>query len=138
MVALTAARNTPEAKGDIFEIGMAAATIVLQGALVAVNAAGFATKGAVSTTLKQFGMAKETVDNTAGANGAKTIKVKTGIFRWANHGADLVTVASIGADCFIQDDQTVAATNGGATRSRAGKVVWVDALGVYVQMGPQF
>lgn len=139
MVALTAGRNTKEATPDIIEVGVAAAALIHAGGLTCLNAAGFATKGVVSTTLKQMGRAEEAVDNTAGANGAKTLRIRTGLFVWANSAAgDLITVADIGADCFIVDDQTVAKTNGAATRSRAGKVVFVDAGGVTVQMGPQF
>jgi hypothetical protein len=127
------------ALGTIYQLEMAAAMLIYAGALVAVSATGYATKGAVATTLKQFGRAEETVDNSGGAAGAKKINVATGIFVWANSSAgDLITIAEIGTDCFIVDDQTVAKTNGTATRSRAGKVVFVDATGVYVQMGPQF
>lgn len=139
MSALTAPRPTIELLGDVFALPVAAATLIQQGGLTAISATGSATKGAVATTLKAFGRAEETVDNSAGAAGDKTIKVKTGIFRWANSAAgDAITTAEIGTDCFIVDDQTVAKTNGGATRSRAGKVVFVDADGVYVQSGPQF
>ncbi len=139
MVSLVAGRNTTRTLGDIYTLQVAAAALIYAGALVALDAAGNATKGAVATTLKQFGRAERTVDNTAGAAGAKTVEVAIGVFVWANSAAgDLIANTEIGTDCFIVDDQTVAKTNGGATRSRAGKVVFVDASGVYVQMGPQF
>lgn len=139
MTALTADRSTRLVFGDVFELPVAASTVIFAGSLTAINAAGYATKGAVAATLKQFGCAQERVDNSAGADGAKTIKVTTGIFRWANSASgDLITTAEIGSDCFIVDDQTVAKTNGSTTRSKAGKVVMVDTAGVYVQMGPQF
>jgi hypothetical protein len=140
MVALTAARNTFRFEPDTVQrLPMAAAMLIYQGALVALNATGFASKGVTATTLKQFGRAEATVDNSAGAAGAKDIDVRPGIFRWANSAAtDLITTNEIGTDCFIVDDQTVAKTNGTSTRSRAGKVVGVDASGVLVQMGPQY
>ena len=139
MTALTAGRNTSEVLGEIYKLQMAAAAKIFAGALVALNATGFATKGAVATTLTAFGRAESTVDNTAGADGALSVDVRTGIFVWANSTAgDLITIADIGNDCFILDDQTVAKTDGTAARSRAGKIVFVDASGVYVQMGPQF
>jgi hypothetical protein len=140
MPALTAARNTFRFEPDTVQrLPMAAAMLIYQGALVALNATGFASKGVTATTLKQFGRAEATVDNSAGAAGAKDIDVRPGIFRWANSAAgDLITTNEIGTDCFIVDDQTVAKTNGTATRSRAGKVVGVDASGVLVQMGPQY
>jgi hypothetical protein len=40
----------------------------------------------------------------------------------------------IGNDCYIVDDQTVAKTNGTATRSIAGKIRAVDAQGVWVEI----
>ena len=46
--------------------------------------------------------------------------------------ADAITLADIGKDCFIVDDQTVAKTDGAGTRSRAGRVFDVDADGVWV------
>jgi hypothetical protein len=140
MTALTASRNTIRFEPDTPQrLPMAAAMLIYQGALVALNATGYVSKGVVATTLKQFGRAEETVDNSAGAAGAKDITVRPGIFRWANSAAaDLITIAEIEIDCFIVDDQTVAKTNGTSTRSRAGKVVGVDASGVLVQMGPQY
>ena len=61
--------------------------------------------------------------------------MRRGCFRFANSvAADLIALADIGADCFIVDDQTVAKTNGGATRSIAGKIRDVDADGVWVQI----
>lgn len=139
MTALAQDRNTPIVSGDVFELPVAAATLIYGGALVALTAAGYATKGAAATTLTAFGRAEERVDNSAGANAAKTIRVRTGAFRWANSASgDLITIADIGNDAYIVDDQTVAKTDGSSARSRAGKIVFVDASGVYVQMGPQF
>jgi hypothetical protein len=59
-------------------------------------------------------------------------ELTVGVFKFLNHGADLVTAASVGADCFVVDDQTVALTNGAATRYVCGKVQSVDADGVRV------
>jgi hypothetical protein len=140
MTALSASRSTTRIDPDAaMRLPMAASMLIYQGSLVALNATGFASKGVTATTLKQYGRAEETVDNSLGAAGAKEINVRPGIFRWANSAAaDLITNAEIGNDCFIVDDQTVAKTNGTATRSRAGKVVGVDTIGVFVQMGPQY
>lgn len=43
--------------------------------------------------------------------------------------------ANVGTDCYILDDQTVSKTNQAGTLSRAGKVVAVDTLGVWVRIG---
>lgn len=134
MVALAKDRNTPARDGDTFDFGVAAGVKIFAGALVALNATGFATPGAVATTLISIGRAEEQVDNTGGADGAVTVKIRKGVFRFLNSAAgDEIVATDIGADCFIVDDQTVAKTNGTATRSVAGKVVDLDAQGVWVE-----
>jgi hypothetical protein len=132
-MALIADRNTQMKDGDLLPVPMAAVKI-FAGGLVAANATGYATPGAVAATLTYLGRAEETVDNTAGAAGAKTVLVRfRKAFKWLNHGADPVTQASMGKVCYIVDDQTVALTTGGATRSAAGVVVGLDADGVWVR-----
>ncbi|MEW6427322.1 MAG: hypothetical protein AB1568_04725 [Thermodesulfobacteriota bacterium] len=135
MAALTADRDTPRRSGDLLSLKAAAAKKYFAGSLVARDANGRATPGAVATTLRGAGRCKELVDNSAGANDAVDVPVEKGIFRWANSTAgDLITTADIGNDCYIVDDQTVAKTNGTSTRSVAGKVYDVDSLGVWVDM----
>ena len=136
MAALTADRNTPAREGALFTYDVAAATKIYAGSLVCRNAAGNAVPGSVATTLVPLGRAEAFVDNSAGAIGDLKVTVRPGIFRWANSAAgDLITKADIGNDCYIVDDQTVAKTSGGATRSIAGKVMNVDAQGVWVSTG---
>ena len=135
-MALTTDRNTPEIDGVMRQPGVATGVKIFAGSLVCLSATGVATPGAVATTLKSLGRAEETVDNTAGADGAVTVKVKRGVFRFANSAAaDEITAAEIGSDCYVVDDQTVAKTNGANTRSVAGKVFNVDAQGVWVVFG---
>lgn len=114
---------------------VAAATKLFAGGLVCINATGYATKGAVATTLKTVGIAEEQVDNSAGANGDKVVPVRRGLFRFKNSSAgDLIALADVNADCYVVDDETVAKTNGGSTRSVAGKIRDVDANGVWVEI----
>jgi len=136
MVALNTARSTLERAGVYLAPGVAANAVIFQGALVCLNASGFAVPGAVAATLTAVGRAEESVTGTATAGEAKA-EVKAGVYRWANStAADLITIADIGKDCFVLDDQTVARTNpGGNTRSRAGVVVDVETLGVWVRTG---
>lgn len=132
-MALTKDRNTQMKDADLIPVPMAAVKI-FAGSLVAANATGYATPGAVATTLTYLGRAEETVDNTGGAAGAKTVLVRRGkAFKFANSGADPVTQASMGKVCYIVDDETVALTNGTSTRSAAGIVVGVDSDGVWVK-----
>lgn len=131
---LTAERDTQAKDGKILSVPVAASTKILAGALVAINASSLAVPGATSTTLKAAGRANQTVDNTAGAAGALSVEVEKGVFKYKNSTAgDLITLADHNNDCFIVDDEQVAKTNGGSTRSIAGKVYDVDATGVWVK-----
>lgn len=135
MVAMTEARRVKSRMGEIVSRPMAANSRIFQGALVCMLA-GVAVKGAIGLGLIADGIARETVDNTGGAAGALRIEVQPGHYYFANSAAgDLIALADVGTDCFIVDDQTVAKTNGGATRSRAGKIIDVDASGVLVAVG---
>jgi hypothetical protein len=135
MVALTAERSAPRKDGRDYNDPVEAATKIFGGSLVCLNAAGNATKGATALNLKAIGRARATADNTAGAAGALAVETETGVFRFANSAAgDLIARADLLADCYIVDDQTVAKTTGGATRSIAGKIVDVDANGVWVRL----
>lgn len=134
MTALATDRRTPERSGDRREPAVKGATVIYAGAMVAMGADGFAVPMSTATTLKGIGRAQERVDNSAGADGAETVKVDAGIFRFANSAAgDEITAADIGSDCYGVDDQTVAKTNGTNTRSVAGKIFDVDANGVWVE-----
>jgi hypothetical protein len=135
MVALTAERNTRFRLGDLRVEPMAATVKIWSGSLVMRNAAGFLTKGATAVGCVGVGRAERTADNT-GVAGAAVIEYRTGSFLFANSAAgDLITIADIGKACFIVDDQTVARTDGTATRSRAGIVDGIEAGGgVWVRM----
>lgn len=132
MAALTADRNTPMKDGELISVPVATTKKIFAGSLVAADANGYATPGAVAATLTALGRAEETVDNSAGGNGAKSVNVRRGVFRFANKAGDLVTQALLGKPCYIEDDQTVRLTATGA--SIAGTVMGVDADGVWVRI----
>lgn len=135
MAPLTKDRNTQRMTGDVYSYPVAANAVIYAGALVAL-AAGLAGPGATAANLLAVGRAEEQVDNTGGADSAVNVRVRCGVYHFANSaGGDEIVAADVGADCFIVDDQTVAKTNGGATRSRAGRIVQVDGLGVMVALG---
>ena len=133
MTALTKDRNTPWREGDEFNHPAAANAVIHAGALVVLNASGDAAPGSTATGLTPAGRAEEAVDNTGGAAGDKTVQVRKGVFRYANDGS--ISRANIGGTAYIVDDQTLAATDGGGTRSAAGEIVDVDADGVWVKIG---
>jgi len=133
-MALTADRNTPHKDGELIAVPVAAAVKIYAGSLVAISATGYATPGAVATTLRYLGKAEEYVDNSAGAAGAKTVNVRRKkAFKFKNHAADLIVQADLNNTCYIVDDETVAKTNGTATRSAAGKVIGIDTDGVWIE-----
>jgi hypothetical protein len=133
---LSAGRNTQVWAGELREQPAGAGTRIFKGALVMRNAAGFVVRGAAATGATGVGMAEVDVDNTAGANGAKTVRYSAGVVaRFLNSSAgDLIAQADVGLVCWIADDDRVAKTNGGGTRSRAGIVEAVDAQGVWVRL----
>jgi hypothetical protein len=127
-------RNTPLRDTEIVGVPTAAGAKIFGGALVAISAAGFAVPGSVATTLTYFGRAEGKVDNTGGADGAKTALVRRKkAFKWMNSATDPISQADFGKTCYIVDDQTVAKTNGANTRSACGRVLGVDVDGVWVE-----
>lgn len=134
MAALIADRNTPKQAAQQIGVPVATNVKIYAGSLVVANASGFAAPGSSAATLTALGRAAESVDNTGGANGAKTVRVdRKDAFKFANLAADPVVQADFGKTCYIVDDQTVAKTNGGGARSAAGKIVGVESDGVWVE-----
>ncbi|MBM4394368.1 MAG: hypothetical protein FJ087_01605 [Deltaproteobacteria bacterium] len=134
-MALSRERNTAQRSGDLLAFPVAASVKVFAGGLVVLDA-GYAKPGAAGTGLVAVGRAEETVDNSAGLAGAEVVAVRPGTFKWANSAdADLIAQANVGGTCYVVDDQAVAKTDGTGTRSAAGKVVAVDADGVWVKTG---
>lgn len=133
MTALAADRNTACLQGDIRHGGLAASVLVYAGAMVMRNAAGYLTKGATATGSVGVGRAEARATGGAAA-GDVDLDYRPGIFRFANSATtDLIGITEIGKPCYVVDDQTVAKTDGTATRSLAGFVEGVDALGVWVR-----
>ncbi|MFN0185126.1 MAG: hypothetical protein ACKVQR_15035 [Aquabacterium sp.] len=138
MAAATTDRNTRSKLGSRRTLPVAATTLIYAGTIACVftsgGSVGLLTKGATATNLKALGVATGRIDNAAGAASAIRGEVEVGVQGPFGNSAssDLIAAKDIGADCFIVDDQTVALTNGGNTRSIAGKVWDVDAEGVWV------
>lgn len=135
MSALTKDRDTFEREGTLVSYDVAAAVEIFKGALVVLDSSGNAKPGVTGTGLIAAGRAEEHIDNSAGSAADLQVLVREGVFQFANSaGGDEITKAQIGDSCYIVDDQTVAKTSGGSTRSVAGWVRDVDSAGVYVQV----
>lgn len=131
-------RNTPQqGSGPVLEyldVPVEANTLIEAGNLVVLNAAGFAEQASTALNLRAAGRAEQTVNNLGGAQGARAVRVRRGVFKWINSAAtDQITQADLLNDCYIVNSSQVARTNGSNTRSRAGKVVGVEADGVWVE-----
>lgn len=134
MAALTANRNTPAGLGPIRNVPLPAGGKIFQGAMVQINAAGYAVPASATIANVTIGRADDPADNTGGANGDKKIDVRRGIFQFGNSAAgDLIARTEIGKPCYVVDDQTVAKTNNAGARPVAGTVYDVDAKGVWVE-----
>lgn len=134
MAALTADRNTPSRSGDRREPPVKGGAKIFAGGMVALDASGWAVPASAATGLKVIGRADRAVDNSSGGNGDLRVPVAAGIYRYANSAsADAIAITDITATCYAVDDQTVAKTNGSNTRSAAGVIFDVDALGVWVK-----
>lgn len=135
-MALSADRKTPfraRAVGGKKNFPVEESTTIYLGALVTLNAAGYLVPGDTDTTLVAVGTALEHADNSNGADGDITCEVTTDPARFDNSGGgDAIGREDIGSTCYIVDDEAVALTDGGSTRSVAGTVYDVDADGVWV------
>jgi hypothetical protein len=139
MAALTSARSTRKYSWDSIpysvNVKMKGSTTIYQGGLVVLDG-GYAEPGNTAAGLIAFGRAEETKTN-AGADGAESILVSFGVFKWANSaGGDAVADADVGGLCYVVDDQTVMKTAAG--KSAAGRVIGVEADGVWVITFPGF
>ena len=137
-MALTTERDTKAHEVDHIDwLPVAASTKIYAGALVASNAAGYAIPMSTATGLTAAGRAEHTVDNSMGAAGDRKLTIRRGIFRYKNSAAaDAITIADRYKQVYAVDDETVAKTDGGGTRSRGGMVVNVEPAGVWVNVNP--
>tara|TARA_R110002051_G_C8724733_1_gene497184 strand:+ start:543 stop:980 length:438 start_codon:yes stop_codon:yes gene_type:complete len=137
VTAATKNRNTPHRLGLSRGLSVAAAAECFAGTIAVINATGFAEPGTTATGLTAAGVFEHYQDNSDGADGDQVVEVKRGNFALANSaGTDEITAADIGKACYIVDNQTVAKTDGTATRSPAGIVDGVDDYGVWVNIDP--
>lgn len=134
MTALTADRNTPQRNGEDFLFPVSAGKVCRAGGLAVLHG-GTAEPGATAVGLVAVGRFEATVDNTAGAAGAVSVRVRRGCFRFGNStGADAITLADVGSPAYIVDDATVAKTSATNTRSEAGIIVDIDDSGVWINI----
>jgi hypothetical protein len=135
MTALTQDRITNTKDGKSIPVPAGTNVIFYQGGLVAVNnTTGLACPGKTAVGLTVIGVCDSPLNTTGLPDGSAIVLVRRGMLaQFNNLPADPVTQALFGRNCYIADDQTVAATSGGNTRSIAGLVLGIDAAGVWIQ-----
>ena len=146
MTALAAARisTTPLDPGHVlpycFGVPQKGNTEIFFGALVALDASGYAVPASATNTLLVIGWHDQagnipdgdSSDTTGLSDGARYIRVRQGCAPWAQSGTT-ITASHIGSIVYCVDDQTVSLSSSSGARPRVGIVVQVDDGGVWVQ-----
>lgn len=105
MTALLADKQIELQDGVEKDFPVAASQKIFGGALVAVNAAGYALEGSDTAGLIFQGVAMNQADNSSGANGAISVVVRRrGLVKCV---IAAITQANVGDNVFLVDDQTV-------------------------------
>ena len=128
MAALTEGRNTTELHvgGVHYSYSREAAATIYAGALAAQNADGKAVPASDAAGLVVLGRAE------TGANAGFSVLIRKGAYLCNNgEGAEALTGADIGKECFVVDDNTVGKV-GGTNKVKAGTVLDVTENGVAV------
>lgn len=113
MTTLAAGKPREYSLGDIEEYPVIASDIIYEGAAVGENASGYARPLVAADPF--LGFAVETVDNSSGAAGAKTVKVRT-------RGRAQLAVASLAITdndrvaVYASDDDTFTKTSSGNSK----------------------
>lgn len=128
MATATGPVDTREMTGDNILAPVKGSTVIYAGTLVAADSSGRAVPAADTASLTVLGVAVETVDNSAGTDGAKSVLVKQGVFTgFANDDTNPVTAAKLGQSVFVKDDNTLAATTTNSVK--AGTLLAIESDG---------
>lgn len=115
-------------KGDSYGYPALAATRILGGTMVGVTAAGAAVPAGNVNAVALVGFAEESIDNTAGATGDRTVNARKGVTLIPLTGA---TPADIGKTVYASADDTFTLTAGALLV--AGTIDAIDADGVWLK-----
>jgi hypothetical protein len=141
MASLTTSYETFEKPGPVVSYKLAA-TKVYKGGLLAVNSSGYITPMTHATaSLKFVGMANETVDNSAGAAGDRSLNVtKSGSFVLKAVSGYTPVIGDLGKEVYANTDWEVQIATAGLTNQyKVGTIVGIEttatgAAGVRVRI----
>lgn len=129
--ALSDNRDTPYRSGEYVSMTVASGAVIYAGAMVCENGSTYAVPALDSSGFIVIGRAEAKADNsTANYSATKTVKVRRGVFLWAN--GDSFTDANIGDYAYVEDDQTVQKGSSATQDVVAGVIIDVDDDGVWV------
>lgn len=127
MTAAISDRDTPRREAVTFDYPAKAAKLFFVGAMVAVDSTtGFAAPCTGAATETVVGVNEKRLDNTLQlVDGAVTIKVRRGCFRFTNDPNNAYTLKDLGSAAHALDDSTVSK----AGQALAGVLRDIDANG---------
>jgi len=133
---LAADKAVEYTQGDELGFPVVNADIIYAGALVSVNANGYAVPGNDTAGQIFVGVAMERQDNSLGAAGAKTVNVKRrGLFKMTFGTA--ISQANVGDNVFLVDDQTVDVTANTTHDIFCGIIAaYIDSTHAWVDIEP--
>ena len=117
-------KQVPYRDGGRIPLLVAAAVAIVEGQMVATNAAGFAVPAHDTNAKLFFGRAEHSVDNTQGADGAQYITItRNRQFLLTNDSTTPLTQADIGKQVTITAD-------GAVSQAVAGKLIVGTMMGL--------
>ena len=133
MTVLSENRYTKHRDGLITAHQVKGATTIYKGSLICAESTGFAVPGADSAGNTFLGVALEDADNSAGSDGDLSVRLQAiGVFSFAKSGA--ITIADLGANLYIADDQTLALAATTTNDVLAGRLEALDGSDVWVRL----
>ena len=114
--------------GTLIPIALLANALVLQGTFAVVNADGYALASADVGGADQtcLGIWDHSAENTSVDGDILATVSRNKQFLVRNSSTDPVTQADLGNQVYVEDNQTVAKTDGTGTRSLAGRFMGFD------------
>ncbi len=121
---ITVRKDVRRQEANILSYPVAASTKLFEGALITLNASGYAVKAADTTNFTFVGVCDETADNSSGSAGDIRVKV------WTYGVIDVVAgfsaaAADAGLKVYATDDQTVDKVGTTTNDILVGKIVEV-------------
>ena len=134
--ALSADKKTEYTDGKFFELPVDDGDIIYAGALVSVNADGYAIAGADTATTYFVGISREQVDNSAGSDGDDSVVIqRSGVVKMLL--GHTITQANVGDMVFIADDNTADLAANTTNDIFCGVIVaYIDGTHAWVDISP--